>query len=130
MSSTTGGRNKKCPKKLRPSHRVSERGLHSNFLSVLNKGTKTTATSHQEVVDKRAINFFLFTNLASNLSHEPKIRKWDEGHCTAQQTIIANRLGCLAENVARSTVSCQAQWDIIQAATQTITPLLGHVEEC
>lgn len=114
--------------KLGPRHRISKRGFHTDFLSFLHQSTQRTAATQEEIAHEGAIDSLLFANLASDLGSEPQVCQRDEGHYTTHQTVIANRLGRLAERVAGSAVSRQTKWNIIQAAAQSVTPFLGHLE--
>lgn len=118
------------PSKLGPGHGISKRRLDSNFLSALNESAQRAAATQKEIAQKRTVDAFLLTDLASDLREEPQVCQGNEGHHAAHQTIISNCFGGLAERVARSAVSREAEWNIIEAAAEAITPFLRHLGSC
>ena len=112
---------------LGPGDGSSKRRFDSHFLGILHESTQRTTTAKEKITNQWTFDSFLLTDLATDLAEEPQVYKRNEGHHSAHQAIISHRFGRLAEGVTRSTPSCEAKWNIVEAATEAIAPIWRHL---
>ena len=96
----------------------------------LDDGAESAAPHAHEVLDTRALDPLLLTDLATDRDTGPQVEEWHELGEGAQDATVSDGLCVLPEDVARAEVGDDARGTVIEAAEDSVTPLARHDADC
>ena len=79
-----------------------------------------------EILETRALDSLLLTNLSSDGDTGPQIEQWHELGEGAQDAVVADGLCVLAEDVAGAEPGDDAGGAVVEATEESVSPLARH----
>ena len=79
-----------------------------------------------EILETRALDALLLTDLASDGGTSPQVEQGDELGESAQDAVVADGLCVLAEDVAGAEVGDDAGGAVVEATESSVSPLARH----
>ena len=79
-----------------------------------------------EILETRALDALLFTDLSSHGDTSPQVQQWHELGEGAQDAVVADGLCVLAEDVAGAEVGDDAGGAVVEATEDSVSPLARH----